>query len=587
MAHIPEETLRSIQDAIDIVDVVSRYVTLKRSGSSFKGLCPFHEEKTPSFVVFQQSGRYKCFGCGEAGDAFTFLMRRNRLAFPEAVEELAREAGIVLPSREETAQEAERAGRRREALSALEFAAGFYRALLHRPSGRLALEYLRGRGFTAETIASHGLGFSPVEPQALRHYAATKGIGDEALIDGGLVRRNDHGMPFDFFRGRVMFPIRDLRGQVIGFGARAMGEAQPKYLNSPDSPLFRKGREMYGLDRARPAALAAGRLLVVEGYTDVLHCHQAGLQEVAAGLGTALTPENGAQLRRFAVPVFLLYDGDEAGRRAAERAAALLLEQEIAGSVALLPPGLDPADVVVEQGVGVVEEALSTAQDLWEYRVSRVLDRHDLATLGGREKAVDELLETVSRLPTPLRMDSAFKLLSWRLEIPEATLRDRMPRRRQASPPSAAAAEEAPVLPAWRAAEQDLVAACLHDGGFLARLEEEYPPEQFRDPDLRGAIEALRDLRRGGQSLSRESLLGAVADRDGVVRALLAIERDPDGGQTLARAEQHLQRLGEPRRIERLVRGGANGLEARVRARGGRIGGELSTERNDDRELRP
>lgn len=586
MAHIPEEVIRSVQDAIDIVDVVSRYATLKRSGSSFKGLCPFHEEKTPSFVVFPQSGRYKCFGCGEAGDGITFLMKRGRLSFREAVEELAREAGIAIPVERESDEERERAGRRRSAVSALEFAAGFYRAVLRRPAGRLALEYLLGRGFTDATIDAQGLGFAPMEPGALRQYAARKGVSDEVLIDAGLVRRNEQGMPFDFFRGRVMFPIRDLRGQVIGFGARAMGDAQPKYLNSPDSPLFRKGREMYGLDLARPDALRAGRIVVVEGYTDVLHCRQAGLGEVAAGLGTALTPDNAAQLRRFSVPVVLLYDGDEAGRRAAERAAALLLEEEIHGAVALLPPGLDPADVVVQQGVEGIESAIAGAQDLWDYRVARVIERHDLGTLDGRERAVDELLETVGRLPTPLRRDSALKLLSWRLQVPESTLRDRLPRRRLSAP--AAEAPAKPVLPSgWRAAEEDLVSACLVEEGFLARLEEEYPPEAFRDPDLRAAAEALRDLRGGGQSLSRESLLAAVADRDSVVRALLAIELEPDGVQSLARAEQHLRRLGEPRRIERAVRGGASGLEARVRARGGRIAGELGTERNDDRELRP
>ncbi len=587
MAHIPEDVIRSVQDAIDLVEVVSRFVTLKRSGSSYKGLCPFHEEKTPSFVVFPQSGRYKCFGCGEAGDGITFLMRRNRLAFPEAVEELARECGIAIPAEQETAEERDHASRRRGAVAALEFAAGFYRAVLRRPTGRLALEYLVGRGFTEATIDARGLGFAPVESGALRQYAARKGISDEVLIDAGLVRRNEQGMPFDFFRGRVMFPIRDLRGQVVGFGARAMGEAQPKYLNSPDSPLFRKGREMYGLDLARPEALRAGRILVVEGYTDVLHCQQAGLLEVAAGLGTALTPENAAQLRRFAVPVFLLYDGDEAGRRAAERAAALLLEEEIPGSVALLPPGLDPADVVVQQGVGGIESALAAAQDLWEYRVARVLERHDMATLDGRQRGVDELLQGVARLPTALRRDSALKLLSWRLEIPEPTLRDRLPRPRAAAPAVAGAEGEAPLPSGWRAAEEDLLAACLLDGAFLSRLEEEYPPEAFRDPDLRAAAEALRDLRRGGQSLSRESLLSAVADRDSVVRALLAIDLEPDGAECLARAEQHLRRLGEPRRIERAVRGGASGLEARVRARGGRIAGELGTERNDDRELRP
>ena len=559
MASIPEDVIRSIRDAVDIVDVVSRYVTLKRSGASHKGLCPFHEEKTPSFHVFPSSGRFKCFGCGEGGDAMAFLMKRGRLGFREVLEELSRETGIPLPAA--APGDAERAGRRASALEALAFAAAFFRKVLGTATGEPARAYLESRGFSPETIASFGVGYAPDEYEGLLGYARKKGLSDASLLEAGLVRKNEHGRMFDMFRGRIIFPIHDLRGRTIGFGARALGDVQPKYLNSPDSALFHKGREMYGLDLARSAAVDAGRLLVVEGYTDVMHCHQAGLRESAAALGTALTPENAVQMRRFGVPVLLVYDGDEAGRKAAERAAEVLLAERVEGAVALLPPGQDPADLVAQAGPEPLETALAGARDLFEYRLERAVERHGLDRLEARERVVRELAGPIGRIGDAIRRELAFKLLSERTGVPESTIRNEV--RPESSPGRTRGGSPAAAPAAWVRAERDLIEAALGpDPVAWERVERVHPPAEFRDAGLGAVAAAIRDLRARGQSVNREALLGALADRDEAVDALMKLEPTEE---SRVRAETHLARLERDRRLASALE--ANDLEAVVRAR--------------------
>jgi DNA primase len=557
LVRIPEEVIRAIQDSVDIVDVVSRYVTLKRSGRNFQGLCPFHEEKTPSFTVFPESRRFKCFGCGEGGDVLGFLMKRGGLRFIEAVEDLAREANIPLPREQEDPGEAERARVRTDALRALEFAAKFYSAVLARDAGQRARDYLERRGFSAETLSAFRVGFAPDDPEALLGYARQKGIPLDALAMAGLVRRNDSGRYFDMFRGRVTFPIHDLRGRVIGFGARTLGDDQPKYLNSPDGPLFHKSREMYGLHLAREAARVAGRLLVVEGYTDVMHCHQAGLKEVAAGLGTALTRENAQQLRRFGVPVFLVFDGDEAGLKAAERAAETLLAEQLEGAVALLPPGQDPADVVVASGTGPIDAAAEHAVDLWTYRMERAIARHGTTTLESREKAAKELLGVIGKIGDPVRNELAFRLLAERTGVPESTLRSEV-RAPRAAP--GAERERTPATSIWIETERHVLRAGLEDTALWDRVEVLYPAERFRDEGLRVVAAAFSDLHRRGESVTREGLLSVLADKDEAVRALQALEPLPDARH---HAESFLARLAEKERL----REAGTSVEAVVRAR--------------------
>jgi DNA primase len=550
LAVIPEEIITRIKESVDIVDVIGRHVTLKRSGRSYKGLCPFHDEKTPSFHVFPESGNFKCFGCDKGGDVFAFLMQRNGTTFRETVEDLAREAGIALPEPDLAPDDAERFRRRDRAREALAVAARFYRELLGRPVGSEARDYLVSRFFNDATLESYGIGFSPDSFDGFHTWALGKGISEEALFDAGLVKRNTQGKLYDTFRCRIMFPIHDRRGQVIGFGARAMGDAQPKYLNSPDGILFHKGRELYGLHLALEPARKEGRLLLVEGYTDVMHCHQAGIKEVAAALGTSLTVENARLLRKSRVPVFLLYDGDEAGRRAAERAADILLAERVDASVALLPPGQDPADLVARDGREGLEAVLERSEDLWGYRMERTFQRHDTDRIEDREAAVRELGEVIQRMAHPIRRDLAFKLLSERTGVPESTLRN------QIRPEEAFSVRTQPAAPtelsvAYVRMERDFAGAALLESGIWERIEQLYPAEGFKVPALREIAVTIRDLRGLGESLTREALLGRLADRDEAVQMVQALPSDDD---VLKRVDEDLRHIAKRQRLDAALR---------------------------------
>ncbi len=610
MALIPQEIIQSIQDSTDIVDVVSEFVSLKRSGTTFKGLCPFHDDKSPSFHVWPHTGTYKCFSCDEGGNAIRFLMQRTGMSFRDVCQQLADKAGIVIPEEEQTPQAAETASKRRQALEALRFAAAFYQEALRRDVGQDARAYLADRSFTEGTLETFEIGYSLDRYEGLFPVARKRGFSERALFDAGLVRRREQdGSFYDAFRGRIMFPIHDLRGDVVAFGARAMGDAQPKYLNSQDGPTFRKGSEMYGLRFAREAARKTGRLIVVEGYTDVMHCHQAGVEEVAAGLGTALTPANAGQLRRFAVPVVLLYDGDQAGRNAAERAAETLLAEGVEGSVALLPPGKDPADYVRAHGREGLDEVIEQAQDLWSYRMEAGLQKHNADTLDGRMAAVQDIGGAIARIQNPARAEAALKLLAERTGITESTLRNTIqsshrPVRSASSVPARPApsrdsgfdarseaesrspgfpedeAAGASATPAWLRMEEDLLRAGWFDPALWLRIVDVYPPPQWQDGKLRYLSIMTDDLRAKGQSFGREALLSVLAANDEAVSRILSLEPSEDACE---RSSHHLSRLADRARRRAAMHQQQDPLAALVRARGGNLVEDRTTDRTTDR----
>jgi DNA primase len=403
----------------DIVDLVSGYVRLKRSGRNFKGLCPFHEEKTPSFIVSPDRQTYKCFGCGEGGNAFLFLQALERLTFPEAVRELAERAGIRIETETEAPREAKR---REEALAALRFASEHFQRQLRSPGGRRALEYLRGRGMTDDTIDAFALGFAPDSWDSLVRAARAEGIGADALEHAGLVLPRRDGSHYDRFRNRVVFTIRDPQGRVVGFGARALGDEPPKYLNSPDSDLFRKGSILYGLREAKDALRDATEIAVGEGYTDVILAHQAGIPNVVATLGTALTPAHARLLRRFVERVVLVFDADDAGAKASERGVETLLEADLDVAVARLPAGVDPCDLIVAEGEEAMRRTLDSARDFFEFRLERELASMGDASLHDRARAGDRLLAVVRRVQSPLKRGLLIRRLAEALDIPEEPL---------------------------------------------------------------------------------------------------------------------------------------------------------------------
>lgn len=365
MARFSPAFLDELRARVSLADLIGRTVTLRKRGREHTGLCPFHNEKTPSFTVNEDKGFYHCFGCGAHGDAIGFLQHQRGLTFPEAVEELAGLAGVALPAPDPRARAAE--ARRADDRGVVAMAAQWFQEQLHGGGGRAARDYLAGRGLDDATVLAFGLGWAPAERDALIQGLGARGLGVEDLVRAGLVGRDETGRTWDRFRGRVMFPITDRRGAVIAFGGRVLGDGQPKYLNSPDTDLFDKGRTLYGLAQAVDAARAAGTVAVVEGYMDVIALHRAGLAHVVAPLGTAVTEAQIALLWRLAPEPVLCFDGDAAGRRAAFRAAERALPGLAPGRslrFAFLPAGEDPDSLVRRRGRAAMDEVIAGARPL-------------------------------------------------------------------------------------------------------------------------------------------------------------------------------------------------------------------------------
>ncbi|MGH7030359.1 MAG: DNA primase, partial [Stellaceae bacterium] len=374
----PPGFLDELRGRVSLSGLVGRQVKLTRRGRELAGLCPFHHEKTPSFYVVEDKNFFHCFGCGAHGDAIGFVMRADHLDFLEAVEKLAGEAGLAVP--QATPQEREQAQRQKTLLETLEAAAAFFEARLWAPAGSRARDYLQGRGLDPETIRRFRLGWAPQERQTLRR-ALAGDFPEPLLVEAGLLHRPDEGEPFDYFHGRVMFPIGDRAGRVIAFGGRVLGDGQPKYLNSPDSPVFEKGRVLYGWSAARaaPAAATAAEgcdAIVTEGYMDVIALHRAGFSSAVAPLGTALSEFQLQELWRLGPEPMLCFDGDLAGRRAAARAlrrALPLLRPGHSLRFATLPAGEDPDSLIRTAGRAAFDQVLAAARPLsrmlWEFEL--------------------------------------------------------------------------------------------------------------------------------------------------------------------------------------------------------------------------
>jgi DNA primase len=372
----PPRFLDELRARVSLAEVVGRHMRLTKRGREYIGLCPFHNEKSPSFSVVEDKGFYHCFGCGAHGDVIGFAMQKGNLSFPEAVEELARQAGLEVPK--QTREDRERSERHATIQGAVEAACAFFEESLHAPIGREARLYLERRGLDLETIRRFRLGYAPDGRDALKR-ALAKNFPEPLLIEAGLVHRRDGaGTSFDYFRHRVIFPIGDRRGRIIAFGGRVLGEGQPKYLNSPETPLFRKGSVLYGWAQARVAASrstagAPPSAIVTEGYMDVIALHRAGFATAVAPLGTALTEMQIEELWRLAPEPILCFDGDAAGQRAAGRAldrALPLLKPGLSLRFATLPAGEDPDTLILRHGVSAMREALDNARPLadvlWE-----------------------------------------------------------------------------------------------------------------------------------------------------------------------------------------------------------------------------
>jgi DNA primase len=418
---IPDEVVEQVRSAADIVGIISEYVPLKRSGGSWRGPCPFHQGKGPNFSVSPSHGSYHCFVCHESGDVFTFVRKRLGLDWPSAIKLIGEKVGIEVVDRPKRAQAPDPNAPNHEALAAT--AEWFAVQLREETGGREARTYLAGRGLDESAWGRFGIGFAPRDPQAMRRYLHALGHDDARQLEAGLlVQREGEREPRGRFRGRIMFTIQDELGRHVGFGGRALGDDTPKYLNSPESPVFQKRRTLYGLHTAKQAMRRAERGIVVEGYLDAIRLALAGIEEVVAPLGTALTEEQAQLLRRYTGEVFLLYDSDEAGQKATFRSGLELLQVKAAVRVASLPDGEDPDTFVRAQGRAALETQLSTAIDLFDRQVQLLERRGWFTDLRQRRRAIDKLLPTIRAAADPLMRDLYLARLADVTHLDKATL---------------------------------------------------------------------------------------------------------------------------------------------------------------------
>ncbi|MFL5771065.1 MAG: DNA primase [Chloroflexota bacterium] len=502
-----------VKGKLGVVDVVGETVQLKKAGTTYKGLCPFHGEKTPSFTVTPGRETWKCFGCGEGGDIFSFVMKRDGLSFPEALKVLAAKAGVELDER--TTREDARKKRLRDVL---ESAIAFYHAVLtgSRP-GAAALEYLHDRGFTDETIARYQLGFAPGGWDTLaRQLASRRDVRGEELVEVGLAqpRQSGRGGVYDRFRERVIFPIRDANGSPVGLGGRLLQGDGPKYLNSPATPLFDKSRTLYLVDKAKGPIRKSGQAVIVEGYTDALMAHQAGFDNVVASLGTALTPGQVALLTRYAKKIALAYDVDAAGEKAGTFGAtaleALIGQLAVADTgveldevrVVRLPDGKDP-DEVVRETPELWREEVRTAQPIVDYLIDFHGRQVDLKTPGGKARFVDAIAPTLRAIPNPVMRDAYLQAIHARSGIEERSILEVLHRRPAAAEHAAgritadavlASADALPVDQILRSitpVEEELLRLLLLAPEQQVRTVDEIGPDQLPSTPARELFRAI------------------------------------------------------------------------------------------------
>jgi len=502
MGRISEEKIQEIRDRSDIVEVVSSYMPLKRSGANHQGLCPFHQEKTPSFNVNSSRQIFHCFGCGVGGNVFSFVMRMEGLSFPDAVRRLGEKVGIEVEEEEVSVDEIRRREGRERLARINEVAGDFYHQLLiENDAGALGRRYLRQRGYEGETVRAFQLGFAPEGWETLAKHLAGKSFSAEDVRKTGLVRpgKQDRG-DYDLFRNRLLFPIHDLQGKMVAFGGRVLDDSLPKYINSPETEIYHKGKILYGLYQARDAMRHTGEALVVEGYFDVLALHRAGFTNAVATCGTALTADHARLLKRYAEKILLIFDEDAAGKQATFRAMDALLPAGLAVSVVAMPAGEDPDSLLKNRGEEGFRACLEAARPVLEVFIEEQLRAHD-QSVEGRARAAEQALERIRKLPGDLERSLYLKYLANQTGLDVSLLQSKVRGgRNEPETTRRVQARPAPVkqsAPEVGQTEKYLLRLMLVDDEQRQRVRDEGVDELFLDDSSRGLARYLFECEDG------------------------------------------------------------------------------------------
>src|SRR5579864_630813 len=547
-----------VKQQADIVRVIGEYVRLKKSGQNFTGLCPFHQEKTPSFAVHPVKQIYHCFGCGAGGDVFKFVMEMEKSPFPEAIRTVAEKCGIAIPKPRERSPEERRENQQRSALVEMhrETAAFFSRALHDSSEGKVAAAYLEDRGLDREAMKRFGLGFAPSSGDALLRFLKQK--YPEKLLDvSGLSSRDQSGRAYDRFRRRIMFPIANEAGKVIAFGGRAMGDDTPKYMNSPETPIYTKSTVLYHLDRAKEALRQSDFAVLVEGYMDAIAVARAGIANVVASCGTSLAEPQIKLLGRFTRRVIVNYDPDTAGQAATERSIALLLESEFDVRVLSLPGKADPDKFLKEQGVDAYRNLLAQSPPYLDYLISRARQM-DRTTAAGKVAALNFLMPYVQRLPNRLLRSEWATRIASELRVDEPVLREAL--RRAAAERRSEVKPNASLLgPAVKPAERQIIRMLVEADGFREKLASEIIATSLhRGLESEKILELL--VSKVGEAPDPAALAAALEEKDQRVLFDVLFESVPE--PTWESAESCLEFLRDRRITEQIAE-----LEMKIEAR--------------------
>jgi DNA primase len=463
VALFPQRFIEDLKQQADIVVVIQDYVSLKKAGATYKGLCPFHGEKTPSFQVNRDKGFFHCFGCGVGGDVIKFLELHEKVGFTDAVKQLAQRFGVPIPELEQSDEQRASAAERETLLKVHELAAAWFREQLAIPAGTRIRNHIASRGVSPETSAALGLGLAPPGRDALKRALMQQGFTEPALVRAGLLSQREDGSTMDRFRNRLMIPICRDNGAVIAFGGRSLdADQQPKYLNSPETPIYSKGRTLYGLNLSKGAIQKQGFAVLVEGYFDFAQVYQAGMQGVVASCGTALTPQQAQQLRRFTPKVVLSFDPDAAGQGAAAKSCEMLVAEGFVVNVAILPQGDDPDTFVRKKGGQAYGERLQQSQPYLVYLLDRAAAGHNLNTDEGRVNFLNEMLPVAGRIPDVAMRDLFADRLAHKARVTEDVVRGQI-RQAVSQKQTTISVRELPNLGRVTKAEKGLIWLLIHD----------------------------------------------------------------------------------------------------------------------------
>lgn len=596
---LPEQFIEQVRTRSDIVEVISQTVALKRTGKNFSGLCPFHSEKTPSFSVSPDKQIFYCFGCHAGGDVFKFVQMRDNVDFIGSIRILAERAGLAMPEQERSPEEDRRYREMEVMYQACELAAAYYHSyLLNSPSAAEARAYLERRGLSADTIERFRIGFAPQSWDALQKALAPRGVKPETLVRVALARQSDRGSGYyDLFRNRVVFPICNARGRVIAFGGRVLDDSLPKYLNSSETPLFGKGRNLYALNVAREAIRQSGQAIMVEGYMDAVALHQAGISNAVASLGTALTGDQAGLLQQYAREVIIAYDADAAGERATLRGLEIMSASGCTLRVATVPDGKDPDEYVRTHGRAAAEEVFRNAMPFIKYRFRRAAAGQNLMVTAGKQAVLRQVIPLLAKVTSAVELEDYLQFMASELQLEPDILRREVARgasrpatdrpgpvrhnlkeNRDNSKVAGLANNSIPPSELPRGiylAEQALLRAMLESADVRRLVENELGAAGYTDPGHRIIAETMLRVAAPGEPLTAASVLDQISSSEIYQLATRIFLQEVEYSLSIKAVADYIRTIKDFRRSTRIAE---LLLEIREAQSVGRDAGELVRE---------